>query len=53
MCAICEREPATVKLAHMTVCPACKVLVQAEADRRLALVVDALVIASREEVVPA
>ena len=48
-CAICEREPATVKLSHMYVCPACKVLVEDEADRRLALVVDALVMAGREE----
>jgi hypothetical protein len=40
MCALCEREPATEKLPHMYVCPACKRLVQEMADAKLAAVVD-------------
>lgn len=42
MCDLCNTEPATVKTSHMYLCPACKALVQDEADRRLALIVAAM-----------
>lgn len=48
-CAICQTNDGTIKLPHMTVCAECAALVQAEADRRLHLVIDALERASAEE----
>ena len=42
VCAMCEQEPATVKLTYTYVCPACEVVMREEADRRLRLIVEAL-----------
>ena len=47
-CEICLEQPATVKAGPIEVCPACRVLVQEEADRRLALVIDAMTRMSEE-----
>lgn len=49
-CAICHETPDLLhRLDHMTVCTACKALVEQEADRRLAAMVEAMRDMHREE----
>ena len=50
-CAICHETPDLLhRLDHMTVCTTCKALCEQMADERLLLIVDALDVASMEEV---